>query len=371
MDEANDREAIGANGGPPLIRGGDGWVAVHRSIRDHWIVGFGQPVKPMDPDVGALSRAEAWIDLIMECRYEAGTVNNGGRKMVLEPGQLLGAISWLAKRWNWSPQTVRTFLDKLENDGMIERRSPVEKDENNKHNGKQANVVTICNYSNYQITASDEAQPQQQAANKQLTSKQQASNNNTKDNKETKEQGNKKENPQTPKGDLLNIDIPKPTFKSVAREAFVQWQEFSKAHGLSCPRDTTFDTFADAMVSRMREHASEPSRSAMLDVWHLALCHVAKSKFLRGMSNADWKTDLGSILRAKNFAKLISGGYGNGACALDARWALASGLKPIPQIDPAERERRRQDEEAKLAAEGWEIRRAVGPEAPPGFEVKT
>lgn len=179
---------LGHNGGPPLIPGGEGWVAIHRSIREHWLVGFGQPVKPMDPDKGALSRAEAWIDLIMECRYEAGTVNNGGRKMTIQPGQLVGAISWLAARWNWTPQTVRTFLDKLEGDGMIERHSPGINTENNTQKGKQATVISVCNYSEYQIVPDAQHQAEQQANHTQATRTQHASNNIYKDNKETKVQ---------------------------------------------------------------------------------------------------------------------------------------------------------------------------------------
>ena len=104
----------------------------------------------MNPKRGVYSRAEAFIDLIMECRYDACTVSNGGVKMELQPGQLVGAISWLASRWNWTPKTVRIWLDKLHDDGMIERVAPLR--------GKQAAIITLNNYSDYQFSPSAEGQ---------------------------------------------------------------------------------------------------------------------------------------------------------------------------------------------------------------------
>jgi hypothetical protein len=177
---------------PPADQNG-GWVAIRRAMREHWLVGFGQPVTPCDPDRGAYSRAEAFIDLIMECRYEAGTVNNGGRKMKIERGQLLGAVSWLANRWNWTPKTVRGFVDKLEGDAMIERFSPGTREELNgpelgKQKGKQASIITVCNYYAYQLVDYIKGQAQSQSEGTQRASKGQAEGNIYKDNKGTREQ---------------------------------------------------------------------------------------------------------------------------------------------------------------------------------------
>lgn len=155
---------IGHNGGPPLDDGvfpsREGFVAIARALRDHWLVGFGQNIPPASPDRGSFSRAEAWIDLIMECRYREGAVNNNGKKMVLRKGQLLGAVSWLANRWNWSPKTVRTFLDKLEKEGMITQtaESPDQSTphtETGRSKGRYANVLTVCKYDLFQLAYRD------------------------------------------------------------------------------------------------------------------------------------------------------------------------------------------------------------------------
>jgi len=178
------------NGGPPLDDGsrqaGDrsGWVAVTRSVRDHWLVGFGRHVDPCDPERGfCYSRAEAWLDLIMECRYVAGTVNNGGQRMEIKPGQLIGAVSFLGHRWNWTPKTVRGFLDRLQDEGMIERLTPGvtqpsnenrEGSKRGKQKGKQSQIITLCNWDIYQLVSHMEGQAKRQAPGEQRASTGQA-----------------------------------------------------------------------------------------------------------------------------------------------------------------------------------------------------
>lgn len=175
-----------------------GYIKIARDMRYHPVVGCGQAVPAADPDRGSWSRYEAWQDLIMECRYEPGRVYNKGRVMTIEPGQLLGAISWLASRWNWTPKTVRGFLDRLEMEGMIRSHVPgsetcsdvgteVEqtpqnasasnkKDENNpyketgKQKGNQARVLTISNYEIFQMWARHEGQATGQVKGKRRAS---------------------------------------------------------------------------------------------------------------------------------------------------------------------------------------------------------
>lgn len=176
MRGIGDNSGGGFDGDDPTNPyGRNGYIRVARDSRWHRIVGFGKFVTPADPDKGyAFSKAEAWQDLMMECRYKSGTVLNKGVSMKIEPGQLLGAISWLANRWNWTPKTVRVFLDALERDGMIERFSPdttgPEQSETGSKNGNrtatgipfkgnQVAMVTICNYEIYQFIQRIQGQP--------------------------------------------------------------------------------------------------------------------------------------------------------------------------------------------------------------------
>ena len=176
MRGIGDNSGGGFDGDDPTNPyGRNGYIRVARDSRWHRIVGFGKVVTPADPERGfTFSKAEAWQDLMMECRYKSGTVLNKGISMKIEPGQLLGAISWLANRWNWTPKTVRVFLDSLERDGMIGRFSPdtaspeqsvaSSRDGNQaatriNFKGNQVALVSICNYEIYQFIQRVQGQP--------------------------------------------------------------------------------------------------------------------------------------------------------------------------------------------------------------------
>lgn len=175
---------IGHNGGPVAdIDDRGGWIKEHRDSRTHPLIGYGQPVPPADPERGSYSRNEAWRDFLCECAYKDGRINNGGRMMTIHRGEMVGAISYLAKRWNWTPKTVRTWLDKLETEGMIERfmvgsDQVRERPKRGNHGGKQASVLKACNYWKYQDDAAATGQSEGQAKGKQGASKGQAEGNN-------------------------------------------------------------------------------------------------------------------------------------------------------------------------------------------------
>lgn len=174
--------SIGHNS-PPTFSSETGWVKIARSIRSHPLVGIHLFARPADPSRGAVQHMAAFIDLLMECRYEDGFVQNGGRKMEVKRGSMVGAVSWLAHRWNWTPMAVRIWLDKLEADMMISRIVPgASKD--NKHVGRTATILSLCNYDQYQSHAANDKQTKQQTNSNQAANEQQQ----YKDNKGTREQ---------------------------------------------------------------------------------------------------------------------------------------------------------------------------------------
>lgn len=185
------------------------WVALARSTATHWLVGFGQPVKPADPKRGAFSRSEAWIDLIMLARWKPGQENNKGRKVDLDVGQLQGGYDFLADRWNWTVKQVRLFLSKLMGESMIAKEqpkisTPVNLSEKNKmqnpgtkkgkQSGNQIQVITLCNYRKYQVAQElmelEKGQAKRQARGKRGASEGQDLNKETK-----KQEERKKDNP--------------------------------------------------------------------------------------------------------------------------------------------------------------------------------
>lgn len=270
----NPREVMGGNSGPPLNDndderrdhpyGSQGWVAVARAMRFHPLVGCGRPVTPADPEKGfCWSRYEAWQDLIMECRYESGKVNNGGRIMEIKPGQLLGAVSWLANRWNWTPKTVRNFLDKLEDEGMMEagyadhageQINPESGKDSGKHKGKQARVLTICKYDIYQLWSRHKGQIERQIEG-QMEGKQRA-NEGQHLNKGTSKQ--EESNPPTPQtGGTIPLPLIDPTEEKRLRDE----------------AERKAETEARRAATRKRNEDRKAQLEAALDLFNKAAVH--------------------------------------------------------------------------------------------------
>ncbi len=134
------------------------WVAIDPDILTHPLVGAGQSVSPADPTRGSYSRMEAWIWIICNASFADHTVDNRGRKMTLQRGDLLGAWAYLAFTFNWSAKTVRTWVERLIEDKMLERRTLEMQAEAQAYKGNQATILTVCNYGRYQFDRASEGQ---------------------------------------------------------------------------------------------------------------------------------------------------------------------------------------------------------------------
>ena len=86
-----------------------------------------------------VSQREAWIWLIAEASWKSRTRRFGSFVINLERAQLAVSTRFLAKAWRWSEARVRRYLDKLENQRMIQRGTDA-----------GISVITICNYDKFQ-----------------------------------------------------------------------------------------------------------------------------------------------------------------------------------------------------------------------------
>lgn len=102
-----------------------GYINLHRIIRDNWIW--------EEPD-----KLRAWLDLIMEAAHEERTILVKGELVKLKRGQLTASLRFLTKRWDWSINKVRRFIDLLEKDGMIVIQTDTAQ-----------TLITICKYDSY------------------------------------------------------------------------------------------------------------------------------------------------------------------------------------------------------------------------------
>lgn len=107
-----------------------GWIKLHRKIKDHWL--YAESKK--------FTKFEAWIDLLLEVNHKDNKFLLGNELVEVKRGQTITSIRKLCDRWGWSNSKVTQYLNLLQNDGMIQVESDSKK-----------TVITIVNYEVYQV----------------------------------------------------------------------------------------------------------------------------------------------------------------------------------------------------------------------------
>lgn len=106
-----------------------GWIALHRSIRDHWLY----------QEKRVFSKYEAWLDILMDANHQKNKIVFDGQLFEVERGQRVTSIRQLAERWGWSRHKVADFLELLERDSMVATKRDSKK-----------TLITVLNYDSYQ-----------------------------------------------------------------------------------------------------------------------------------------------------------------------------------------------------------------------------
>lgn len=157
-----------------------------------------------------------------------------------------------------------------------------------------------------------------------------------------KKEERRKEREEGGKGNLAPSDgANAPALPLEALQAFHDFNDLAQRIGLRVARTLTPGR-RKLLCARLREHGTAS--------WQIALVNIERSSFLRGNNNRGWSADLDFVLQARSYAKLVDGGYGNGAHAkVDdhdgedymARMARLLGVpedsKPDIEIIPPER----------------------------------
>ena len=107
-----------------------GWVSVHRQLQEHWL----WKDKPF-------SYGQAWIDLIMMANHTDKKFLLGKELVEVKAGSFITSELKLMERWGWGKSRVRTFLDLLQKDEMIEKKV-----------NRKRTTICIVNYSSFQDT---------------------------------------------------------------------------------------------------------------------------------------------------------------------------------------------------------------------------
>ena len=114
------------------MSGGKGYIKLYRKVRDNWKwPGIEKKRQPY-------SLIEAWEDLIMEACYKPATRLLEGRLFHLKRGEQIASIRYLARRWNWKRHKTLIFLEKLQHEKEIVRKT-----------AQGMGHITICKYDHY------------------------------------------------------------------------------------------------------------------------------------------------------------------------------------------------------------------------------
>lgn len=103
------------------------------------------------------TRAQAWIDLILNANHEDGSFWVRGNQVKVKRGQIAWSELTMASRWLWSKNKVRRFLKLLETEQQIEQQKTF-----------ITSLITIKTYNKYQET---KQQAKQQKDSRRYTNK--------------------------------------------------------------------------------------------------------------------------------------------------------------------------------------------------------
>jgi hypothetical protein len=109
-----------------------GWIKSHRKIQDHWLWQSSE-----------VNYFQAWQDMLFSAAYKPHNVMIKKQLVNVDVGQLAWSEAFMQKRWNWSRNKVRNFLNNLLNDHMIHL-------DRNHPKVHLTTIITICNYRKYQ-----------------------------------------------------------------------------------------------------------------------------------------------------------------------------------------------------------------------------
>ncbi len=125
-----------------------GWIKLHRQIQDNefWLS-------------EKFTRAQAWIDLLLMANHKDSMFFLRGNEVKVKRGQISRAETTLAKRWRWSRNKVRRFLEWLKTKQQIKQQK-----------GSVINILEIINYEKFQQNdTTDDTTERQQKDNRKDT----------------------------------------------------------------------------------------------------------------------------------------------------------------------------------------------------------
>lgn len=89
----------------------EGWIKIHRKIQDNWLW----------KEKRKFSKFEAWMSLLLKANHKENKILSGNDIINIKAGSFITSEVKLADEWNWSRNTVRTFLTLLQKEKMLNK----------------------------------------------------------------------------------------------------------------------------------------------------------------------------------------------------------------------------------------------------------
>lgn len=113
------------------------YISLHRDIHNHWLY----------QEKRVFSRYEAWLDLLMMANHAPWKARIWNELIDVERWSFISSELKLMEKWWWSKSKLRSFLDLLEKDEMLMKKSDNKK-----------TTFFILNYNKYQLQETTERQ---------------------------------------------------------------------------------------------------------------------------------------------------------------------------------------------------------------------
>ena len=143
-----------------------GWISLHRKILDNPILTRGR----------AYSRFEAFVYMLLKANHKDNKAVIGNQLIHIKKGSFLTSQKKLMIEFNWGSTKLRSFLELLENDGMIEIKT-----------NAISTYITINNYKELQ-GLQNENKTQSKRKQTAIKTQTKTNNNDNNDNNVNKEQ---------------------------------------------------------------------------------------------------------------------------------------------------------------------------------------
>ena len=249
----------------------DGWIKLYRCITEHWV----WKDKPF-------SKGQAWIDILLLSNHDDSKFVFGNELIDVERGSFITSETKLSDRWGWSRHKVRDFLNLLESDSMLVKKSDAKR-----------TSLKVLNYSVWQNSPTTKGQKKDSCGT--AAGQLRDTNKNVKNVKNDKNK---------------DIEVLHTSLSTeVDSTDRIPYQDIVNLYHSNCVSYPKLKTISGnrqkAISARWKQYKKN------ISVFDALFQKAEQSGFLKGANNRNWQADFNWLMNDANMAKVLEGKYDN------------------------------------------------------------